>query len=167
MENGLDIISRIKNEHQRLKLHVKLVGDSVNDQEALATLHRMHANTIPGQFGDMSEKQSRLLQSISYLSDGLENHFHFEEKALPPLFGDLLIRALSLEHNDIREEIHKANGRIKQFSTKGINRDESLSDDAEMQNLVDGIRQTIEGHASREEAILDMLEKGLKSKQSL
>lgn len=38
MQDKLAIIRRIIDEHQTIKGHLKLVGDSVSDQEALAAM---------------------------------------------------------------------------------------------------------------------------------
>ena len=57
MQDKLAIIKRIIDEHQTIKEHIKLVGDSVSDQEALTALQKAHADFIPGRLEVDSEMQ--------------------------------------------------------------------------------------------------------------
>ena len=165
MQGELAIIRRIIDEHQSIREHMKLVGDSVSDQEALATLRETHADLIPGRSDVLSERYKRVQQSISYLDDGLKNHFAFEEQALPAFLGELLIRGLVLEHLEISKEIDKARAVIAETEAEGLSREQLLSKDADMQQLVDNIRHSVEEHALKEEAILEMIERALEEKR--
>ena len=163
MEDKLAIIRRVIEEHQGIRAHLKMVGDSVNDQEALAALHKAHATAIPGQLGSVIEKQKKLIQAIESLTEGLNNHFYFEEKALPPLFGELLMRTLLMEHHEIKEEIDRASASVTQNSFEGKTREELMSQDVLTQETISSTLQLIEEHATKEEGILGMLERALKS----
>ena len=92
MSDNLAIIERVIAEHQAIRTHVKLVGDALNDQEALESLLKSHADLIPGRVEILSEEKDRLQQTVSSLEEGLNRHFDFEEKVLPPLFGELLMK---------------------------------------------------------------------------
>lgn len=164
MQDKLAIIKRVVDEHQIIKKHLKLVGDSVNDQEALATLRKAHTDFIPGRLEVASEKQNRLQQAMSFLKEGLENHFAFEEKELPPLLGELLMQALVLEHREIIKEIDEAVSTVANTRLEGLSREESLSTESQMQQMIDNICQLVEEHATKEEAILEMLRRAVEEK---
>lgn len=164
MQDKLAIIKRIIDEHQTIKGHVKLVGDSVSDEEALAALQKAHADFIPGRLEVMSEKQKKLQQTMSALDEGLKNHFAFEEKALPPLLGELLMQALILEHREIKNEIDEAKSTVESIKLEGLSREELLSKESHIQQMVGGICQLVEEHATKEEAILEMVQRALEEK---
>lgn len=161
MQDKLAIIRRIIDEHQTIKGHLKLVGDSVSDQEALAALQKAHADFIPGRLEVMSEKQKKLQQTMSTLEEGLKNHFAFEEKALPPLLGELLMQALVLEHREIKNEIDEAKSTVESIKLEGLSREKLISKESHMQQMIDNICQLVEEHATKEEAILEMVQRAL------
>ena len=165
MQDKLAIIKRIIDEHQTIKEHIKLVGDSVSDQEALTTLQKAHVDFIPGRLGGASEKQNKLQQAMSFLGEGLRNHFAFEEKALPPFLGELLMQALVIEHREIRKEIDDAKATVAELKLDGLSREESLAKDSQIQQVIDSICQLVEEHATREEAILEMLRRVLEEEE--
>ena len=161
MQDKLAIIRRIIDEHQTIKGHLKLVGDSVSDQEALAALQKAHADFIPGRLEVMSEKQKKLQQTMSALEEGLKNHFAFEEKSLPPLLGELLMQALVLEHREIKNEIDEAKSTVESIKLEGLSREKLISKESHMQQMIENICQLVEEHATKEEAILEMVQRAL------
>lgn len=165
MQDKLAVIKRIIDEHQTIKEHVKLVGDSVSDQEALAALQKAHADFIPGRLEVVSEKQKKLQQTISALDEGLKNHFTFEEKVLPPLLGKLVMQALVLEHGEIKNEIDEAKSVVADTKLEGLSREELLSKESHMQQMIDSICQLVEEHAAKEEAILNMVQRALEQEE--
>jgi len=161
MQDKLALIKRIIDEHQNIKQHVKLVGDSVSDQEALNILHKEHSDFIPGRLEVISEKWKRLQQTMAFLEDGLKNHFAFEEKVLPPLLGELLMQALALEHREIIAEIEDDKSIVANISLEGLSREELLEKEAHIEQVIDTLLQLIEGHAAREETVLGMIRSAL------
>jgi hypothetical protein len=164
MPDELAIINRIIEEHATIKGHVKLVGDSVTDHEALASLEKARADWIPGRPEILSEKQKKLQQTISSLEEGLGNHFALEERSLPPLLGELLMQSLVLEHRKIKKEIDVVKSMAAGIKLEGLSRDELLAKESQMQQMVDKLRQLVEEHATREEIILDMIQSALAEK---
>jgi hypothetical protein len=75
---------RIREGHLAIRGDIRLVGHSVSDQEALNALTRARADWIPGPAEILSETQNRLQQTLSFLGEGLQNHFALEAKYLPP-----------------------------------------------------------------------------------
>jgi hypothetical protein len=168
MEDKLDIIKQVNKWHKTIRGHIKLVGDSISDQEALITLLITRADWLPEQLEDLEEKRVNLQQTISYLDEGLRNHFEFEEKALPSVLGELFFQALNLEHQEIIGTIDKAKLLVADTHFKGVNRDVLTNRAAEMKDVIDDIGKMIEEHAVKEEVLLGMLKRTLqqKNKQS-
>ena len=94
MTDNIEVVSRIINEHKSIGKNIRLLGDSVTDEEALADLEKALAEWIPGRPVEHTEKHGSLRRMVGYLNEGLRNHFDFEEKVLPPLVGDLIMHSL-------------------------------------------------------------------------
>ena len=165
MENYLAIIKRVIEEHQTIRGHVKLVGDSLSDREALTSLERARADWVPGRPELLATTQKELQQAIESLDEGLKNHFAFEGKALPPLLGKLFMRAILLDHQEIRKAIAEAKSIAAETKLKGLSREDLLSKESHIQQRISNICQLVEEHAAREETILDMLRRALEEKE--
>jgi hemerythrin len=166
MEDNLAIIKRIINWHQTIREHVKLVGEAVTDREAMIALGETRTDWIPGRLEILSEKHEKLQQTMSFLDEGLQNHFAYEEKVLPPLLGKLFMRALILDHQEIRKEIGEAKLTVTETRLQGLSREELLSKESDIQQVIDGTLELIEEHANREEIILDMLRRALEEERN-
>lgn len=164
MEDNLAVINRIIEWHEAIRGQVKLVGDSISDQEALSALEKTRPDWIPGRPEILAEKQKKLQQVMSFLDEGLKNHFAYEEEVLPPLLGELFMRALILDHQEIRKEIDDAKSVVAEIKLEGLSREESLAKESHIQQVIDSIRQLVEEHATKEEAILEMLRRALEKK---
>jgi len=162
--DNLAIINKVKDEHQILRGHMKLVGDSISDQEAISSLTGARADWIPGRPEIIAEKQKRLQRALSFLDDGLKNHFAFEERVLPPLLGELFMRAIALDHREISKGIDEAKSMATDINLEGLSRDELLSKESHIQQVISNIGQLVEDHAAREEVILGMAERALREK---
>jgi len=164
MPDELAIINRVIEWHQSIREHVKLIGDSVTDREALSSLQKARADWVPGRLDILVEKQKKLTQAMSALDEGLNNHFGWEEEALPPILGQLFMRALVIEHQEIMRRIGLARTSVTTLEIEGLSRDACLVKEAEMQDMISNLSQSIEGHAHREETILEMAQKALLEK---
>ena len=164
MEDYRAMFNKIREEHLAIRGNIRLVGDSVSDEEALKVLTRARADWFPGRTEILSEKQKRLQQALSSLEEGLQNHFAIEAKYLPPFLGELFMRALLLEHREIAEQINEARSMAVAMKLEGLSREELLSKEAKIQQVVNGICQAVEEHAAKEETLLEMLEKGLQER---
>ena len=165
MEDHLAIIKRVIEEHQIIRGHIKLVGDSISDREALTTLEKARADWMPGRPELLVETQKKLQQSISFLDEGLRSHFVYEEKVLPPLLGELFMRAILLDHQQIKKGIDEAKSIVGNIKLEGLSREELLSRESHIQEMINSICQQVEEHATREEIILEMLQRALEEKK--
>ncbi|MDY6917832.1 MAG: hemerythrin domain-containing protein [Chloroflexota bacterium] len=162
MEDSLTVIDRIRAEHDTIRDHVKLVGESVSDEEALASLRRTRSDWIPGRSDIVAEKQKTLGQMLKSLDEGLTNHFELEESLLPPLLGEVFMRGLAREHSQIMDAVNEAMSVVATAELEGLEREQLLSRESQMQQMIDNLSQLIADHAAREEALLSLLERGLR-----
>lgn len=161
MADNLKIIRDIIAEHHSLKRHVKLVGDSVSDLEALFRLQQVHAGWTQSSVETLSKKQEQLLQAVSFLDEGLRNHFAFEEKALPPLLGETVMKALLLEHQDISRRLGEVRALVTSVAPKAVGQEELLFRKTHLQQRISNLCQMVEEHAADEEVILKMVKRSL------
>jgi len=164
MADNLALINRVIEEHHTIRGNLKLVGDSVSDLEALFSLQKARPDLILSSPEALKEKQEKLQQTLSFLDDGLKNHFGFEEKLLPPLFGEFLMKALILDHRAIKKQIDAAKSLAADTILAGVSQKELLSRKSRIQQEVENILQLVEDHAAREETILKMLKRALEEK---
>ncbi len=163
MSDALAVITRVIAEHQTIREHIRLAGDALNDIEAKFALQKLYSGWTQSSIEELAKKQEQLQQVISSLAEGLKEHFAFEEKALPPLFGELLMKALLAEHHDIAGQIEKVKTMLAGTNLKGLERRELLGKKSEMQNAVSRISQVVEEHAGHEDIILHMIKRALES----
>ncbi len=161
MTDHLDIIKNVADEHNAIKGNIKLVGDTVTDSEAKRTLEKLRSEWIPGQFDVLSTRLDKLKQSLNALKAGLNNHFAFEEEAFPPILGDMLMKALLIEHKQIKQEIDDAQKLLDGVNLKGLKREEVIAKEMQVQQVITRILHIIENHANKEETMMEMLRKAL------
>ena len=161
MSDDLAIIMKVISEHRAIRKHVKLAGDTVTDIDALFTLSEAYSGWIQSSTEALTAKQNQLQQAISFLDQGLKNHFAFEEEALSPLFGELLMRAILLEHHEIRRQIENTKATLASTKLEGLDQQELLTKKSVIQHTVSSISQAVEEHASHEEIILSMMKRAL------
>ena len=163
MTDQLAIIDKVISEHHSIRNHIRLVGDSLNDIEALFSLQKAEAGWAQASIEDLSRKKQQLRQALSRIDEGLRNHFTYEEKYLSPLLGETLTKAFKLEHHEIIKQIEMAEEIVDETNLERINQKGKLSSKSRLQQVISDIGQSIEQHATLEEQILGMLKKALAS----
>jgi len=161
MEDKLKIIKAVIDQHKAIRENTGFVGAALSDQEALTSLEKVRADWTPGRMEALSERYSRLHQVLSRLDEGIKKHFAFEEKALPTLLGDLLMRAFLLEHREIEKEINEARTIVTDMPLEVSDREELLGNESRIQQRIGVVLQFIEDHATKEEMILEMVRRAL------
>ncbi len=162
MSDYLARIDEILEEHRTIRGGVKLMGDSVSDQEALASLKSVRSDWAPSRLELMSEKQRKLKQTMSFLEDGLRNHFTKEEDVLPAVLGEFLMRSLLLEHQEIIEKIDEVGLVATDSKLQGLTEVELESMDSEVKQKISDFSRRLEEHADKEELMLEMVVRVLK-----
>ncbi|MBI4304204.1 MAG: hemerythrin domain-containing protein [Chloroflexi bacterium] len=160
-QDYLAIVLRVIEEHHTIRGNIKLVGDSVNDLEAMFNLQNVYASWTQSSIDALAQKRDKLLQTFSVLDAGLRRHFFYEEKYLPPIFGEILIKALIMDHHEILRKIDEANVMTSGTSFEGLAQEELLAKKTQFQQALIGICKLNEDHLSREEVILGMTKRAL------
>jgi len=161
----LAIINRVILEHQRVREYVKMIGSSVTDREALASLQKARTDWVPGRPDILAKTKEKLEQAMDNLDTGLKHHFVYEEEALPPLFGELFMQALILEHKEVLRKLDDARAMITGIELEGLSREEVLTKESDIQQTIGALGTAVEDHAVREEVMLDMLQRSLQEKE--
>jgi hypothetical protein len=161
MPDNLAVVTRVISEHHVIRNHVKLAGDTVNDIEALFALQKTQSGWSQTSIMALTEKQDQLLQAISFLEQGLKNHFGFEEESLLPLLGEFLAKAIHREHDQISRQINEAKTDVASMKPEGLEQHELLSKKSVIQQDINNLRRSVEEHAQHEEVILNMIKKAL------
>jgi hypothetical protein len=161
MADQLAIVNRVIEEHHKVRTHLRLVGDSMNDLEGLISLEQVKPDWMLASADLISDKHGRLLQVANSLAEGLKNHFALEERHLPQILGELLMQALMLEHSDIRKALDSLHATLNAFKVAGFTDEELLTSRWNIHQKIDDLRQSIEGHAGREEVMLRMAKRAL------
>lgn len=161
MTDHLDIIKKVADEHDAIKGNIKLVGDTITDGEAKRTLEKLRSEWIPGQLDVLSTRMEKLKGALAALKAGLDNHFAFEEESFPPILGDILMKALLIEHKQIKQEIGDAQKLLDEVNLEGLKREEVIAKEMQVQQVITRIMHIIENHADKEETIMEMLRKAL------
>ena len=157
------IINKIIEEHHKIRDNIKLAGDSLNDVEASFTLSKAYSTWTQSAVGELAVKKDHLIRALSALEEGLNNHFGYEENFLPPLFGELLMKALLHEHHVVRRKIENTRKIIAELQLDSQDTQQLLSRKTAVQESVNHLLQAIEEHAGHEEIVLLMIRGGLES----
>lgn len=165
MTDYLAVVNEIIKEHQGIISYVKLVGDSIGDQEALSSLENVRPDWIPGREDITHEKQNKLSQTLSILSEGLKKHFAKEEKSLPPILGKFLMRALLIEHGEINKALKETRSIAAHTVLEGLSREDLIARETKVQQSVNDLLSMIEEHAGKEEVMLEMVQRTLEEKR--
>jgi hypothetical protein len=164
MKDNLELIEAVIDQHRTIREHASAVGAMISDQDALTALEKARSDWTPGRFEALSEKRNGLRQLLSQLDEGIHRHFDFEEGALPPLLGDLMMHALKLEHKEIEREMGEVGKMIIDMPLDDSNRDELLAGESRIQQRIGVVLQLIEEHATREETVLVMIQRALEDR---
>lgn len=163
MPDNLATIREVIAQHRLIRQQVGRVGDTVNDVETLFDLQRAHSNWAQSSLETLPEKQKRLAEMMGLLDAGLRKHFDFEERALPPILGDVLMRSLVLVHRGLLEETGKVRAAAVAKKLEGLSQEELLAMKSGLQRMTGDISRRIEEHASHEEMILNMAREALEA----
>ncbi|MBN1862905.1 MAG: hemerythrin domain-containing protein [Dehalococcoidales bacterium] len=155
MSDYLAKVEEIIAEHQGIRDSVRRVGESVSDQEALSSLRSADSDWVAGRPELLEQKQSRLKETLDYLEDGMRKHFAREEEVLPSVLGEFLMRALLLEHQEILKTIDRSRSVALNTKFSGMSREALESRDSEIKQTVDGLCRLVEGHADKEDLMLE------------
>lgn len=160
----LGIINAIIAQHHALMGQVKLAEGRTNDLEALFNLQRAYAHWTQSSMDTLLEKQDKLEEIRSKLHNGLERHFGFEEKYLPPILGEFLMQSIIDTHHAIMEQFRQAKPVMTDPRLREMKHEELLIYKLNVEQVVSQLVEAIEKHLATEEILLGMLKPVLEHK---
>ena len=164
MEDYQTMFRKIIEEHRALREQLGTAEESVSDRVAIDLLRRMRSDLTPGRAEILSEKMSSLQVVLGGLDKGLKSHFALESNYFPPFLGDLLMRALLLEHRGILERLNEARSTVTDVKVAGLSHEELQARDAQVKQAVNALSRAVGEHAAKEELLMGMLQKGFEDK---
>ncbi len=84
---------------------------------------------------------------------------------MPPLLGDLLMRAIEQQHREILGEIGEAKSIVADARPEELSREDLLVEESRIRQRIGVISRKVEDHAEREELILEMVRTVLEEEQ--
>ena len=165
MPEEIEKVRHLIEEHITVKDRLRLIGDEINDLEAMQDLQKLRDSIAGTDEVVLGEKLNELKQNISYVSEGLRNHFEDEEKLLPELIGELLTKALLYEHRKIKEDIAALADLINNATLEEISQQRLPAIMMYIAQIINSLRNKIEEHSSREDAVFQLVLVGLQERQ--
>ncbi len=159
MAGELAIIDRVIAEHQIIRRNLQGAQTSATDYDALFSLQQAQSGLAQSSVGKLNDQKIRMLESLGRIQKGLNNHFSFEESALPPLFGEAFMKALIFEHAEIKQYLAKTTSLAENTSLEGLNQKDILDHKSRLQEATTSLSDMVEQHANLEEQMLRMLRK--------
>jgi hypothetical protein len=159
------IVSRVIAEHQTIHHNIKLMGESMNDMEAILHLEQRQQEWKSGMPEAVAAKQKKLAQTLITLEQGLKNHFSFEEKYLFPLTGELLAESLTLDHKRITRELEGASTLVREMHLGDVAPEESAAQEDKIRKMIHSLHHLVEKHATTESAIIESMNRALQKRQ--
>jgi hypothetical protein len=161
MPDHLETINKAITEHHDIRENVPLTEGTVTDVEALFVLRQAYAKWSQCTPEELAAMQQQLLETLNSVEQGLRIHWNYEEKALPPVFGEVLMKALVYEHNEITGRIKAARAVLTGNKLDGLEQQELLSRKTAIHEAINHVLQVIEEHSNHEEMIFKMMKKAL------
>jgi|WetSurMetagenome_2_1015567.scaffolds.fasta_scaffold325095_1 hypothetical protein len=164
MPDGLEVIKTVLSQHFKITENIKNTGDKMNDVDAVFGVQVAAYQTAQSAFSvsNLLEKRDQLLHTINILGDGLQKHFDYEEKVLPLVFGELLLKDILHDHKKIFGQIE--NVKTTLIDLEKLSHNELLSKRLELIQSVNELSSIVVNHAHYEETVLNMIKKVFEEK---
>ena len=144
-------INSLLGEHKAIRGHLNMVLEITSAWKAkLAS--RKTARISQDEQSEFSDKQAGLRQAMADLEDGLKNHHAHEDEVMPLLVGDLIMKAIRMEHNEMLERF----SRIDQVLLDNL--DVVLEKGRDTLEQIEELVHFVRTHSTREDGILHLLE---------
>jgi len=165
MQDEIEKVKHIIEEHTGIKERSKVVGEEINDLEALEDLKMLRESFSGTEEIVLADKLKELKQAMSFFIDGLRKHFDDEEKLFPEILGEPLSRALAHEHRQIMEDINSIIAVGDKEGLEQISQQRSPAIVMHIFQRITTLLKMVEEHARREDVVLQMLLAGLQERQ--
>ena len=131
----------------------------MNDVDAVFGIRVAAYQTAQSAFSvtHLLEKRDQLVKMINILGDGLKKHFEYEEKVLPLVLGELLLKNILHDHKQIFGQIDSVKTSLTNLEK--LSHEELLSQRLSLIQSVNDLSDKVIKHAQYEEAVLNLVKK--------
>jgi hypothetical protein len=148
----LSVINNLIQEHEGIKGNMKSISTLAEDWTG------MEWGDLPNldheQLHALNNKLFNLKQTMTYLDEGLKRHWGYEDKVLPELIGNTLMKSIQIEHNEIIKQMNEINFALNKSSPQDF-----LTNRSYVKHLISYLCQLISEHESKENTILQLLKR--------
>ncbi len=164
MPDALEVIKSVLTQHFKITENIKTTGDKMNDVDAVFGVQVAAYQTAQSAFSvsHLLEKRDQLLKTINILGEGLQKHFEYEEKVLPLVFGELLLKDILHDHKKVFGQIEKVKTSLTNLEK--LSPDELQTKRLELIESVNELSKKVVDHAHYEESILNLVKKVFEDK---
>jgi hypothetical protein len=146
-------IDSLIGEHIAIRGHMEMIRASTREwEQLLGSGERVLQDRAQLQI--LADKLASLRQAMSYLEDGLRNHHAHEAELMPSLIGNLLWKAISLEHDEMLKMMDEINSLILNPGLEVF-----LENGTRTMQKIDTLRGFASAHSIKEDGILLFLKK--------
>ena len=150
----LEIITKVMDQHELLQEHLGSVSSIMSDRRALSLIEEAKDELGVNWRLSLTQRREYLIASLLTVEQGMKSHYEFEEEMLPPLYGELLTRALIVEHSGLIDSMRETIEAISALSFEKLNHQEELEMEALISTTLGALRDKKLDHQRREEAVL-------------
>ena len=155
--NNLSLINDVMHEHEAIDASIKSLRNSNHDlADAFELVQK--SDWTPDNINLLLDKLSNLKDRLSDLEEGFKNHFKMDEAAFLPMMGDLMVRAIRIEHQNMLKELDV----IRQLQN-GITAQTVKEIGPVIISKTDSLIQSIETHVRRETDMLQLISRVFKT----
>ena len=161
IKEALALIKLIIEEHKIILQKVQTLEQVANDASAIKGLDQAEKGFVPGRLNDQRRVLQTWQESVEIVDQGLQDHFDREETRLSTAFdkcGDSMLasalRALLLEHGELRNRLAKARKDVAELTNGGAQREVWEGRAWGARVYITHTRKLIEAHHQSEQKLL-------------
>lgn len=133
-------------EHQAIRAHIEFLRRAREIDPSLLAKSQ-----------DVAGAERNLQLALSFLAEGIQRHYSHEEQVMPPLFGELLMKAIIVEHRQIQAQLDRVTSLINDAVQKAGLQQNISSENQAIRLIIEEVCQKIETHGLIEDAIFTLL----------
>ena len=153
------VIEELSGVHEAIRHYVAELKDNVGDLESLSSQCTGEWNSQ--QCRTIEERQFDLKQNIQYLEKGLQEHYEKESPLLKPLIGELLMKTISRECQEINSQFERAKALVAELSQGLPTARELSTKTTEARKVIETFSQLVNEHSLKMDMLLQMLKSAI------
>jgi hypothetical protein len=153
----LSTINIVIHEHEVIYASVNSVRNS-NEDLARTFDEAQKSGWIQHNIFLLSDKLQLIKDKLTDLEAGFRLHYQLDEDALPSVVGDLMLRAIKIDHKEMLRQFDEIHILLTGMSAPKIKESGTI-----VVKKVDTLCQTIETHIRREASMLQLLSKAFQA----